>query len=36
MLYYYIDFAPEINREFTKDRETKVYRIMNKLRVNNE
>ena len=36
MLYYYIDFAPEINREFTKDRETKVYRIMNNSRVNNE
>jgi len=33
---YYIDFAPEINREFTKDGKTKVYRIMNKLRVNNE
>ena len=33
---YYIDFAPEINREFTKGRKTKVYRIMNKSRVNNE
>ena len=33
---YYIDFAPEINREFTKSRETKVYRIMNKPRVNYE
>ena len=33
---YYIDFAPEINREFTKDGKTKVYRIMNILRVNNE
>lgn len=33
---YYIDFAPEINREFTKGRETKVYRIMNKPRVNYE
>ena len=33
---YYIDFAPEINREFTKGRKTKVYRIMNKLGVNNE
>ena len=33
---YYSDFAPEINREFTKSRETKVYRIMNKLRDNNE
>ena len=33
---YYIDFAPEINREFTKDRKTKVYRIMNKLGMNNE
>ena len=33
---YYIDFAPEINREFTKGRKTKVYRIMNKLRENNE
>ena len=33
---YYIDFASEINREFTKGRKTKVYRIMNKSRENNE